>query len=268
MITSRKQQGVMKMREVVDSFITNYVRSYSLEKGTSTNWLVPLVAYADAGDPLFVALKKIVSPSHAVPTDFLADARTVIAYFLPFDRAVVESNIPGIESSRSWAVAYVETNTLISDLNEALAQELERHGYRAALILPTHNFDKEKLISNWSHRHVAYIAGLGKVGINNMLITAKGCCGRIGTLVTNAPIEPTLRVEGEYCLYKVNGGCGVCTRRCVNDALSEGWFDRKKCYDMCLKNASRFHELGLADVCGKCLVGLPCSYVNPVAASK
>lgn len=34
-------------------------------------------------------------------------------------------------------------------------------------------------MSEWSHRHAAYIAGLGIFGINNMLITNKGCVGRI-----------------------------------------------------------------------------------------
>jgi len=45
--------------------------------------------------PLFTELKNIVSSSHAVPTDFLPDAQTVIAYFLAFESSVVESNISG-----------------------------------------------------------------------------------------------------------------------------------------------------------------------------
>ena len=94
----------------------------------------PLVSYADVDAPLFLELRDIVSPSHAVPTDFLSDAQTVVAYFLPFDHSVAESNIPERESSRAWAVAYVETNTLITDLNAALARKLERRGYKAALI--------------------------------------------------------------------------------------------------------------------------------------
>ena len=40
-------------------------------------------------------------------------------------------------------------------------------------------------------------------------------------------------------------------------------FNRHKCYEMCLDN-DRFHsELGLVDVCGKCLVNVPCSTKNP-----
>lgn len=254
-----------KIRGIIENFIADYVGSYPTRKNTDTTWLSPLVAYADAADSRFLELKNIISPSHAVPTDFLPDAQTVIAYFLPFNRVVAKSNILGRESSREWVVAYIETNTLISDLNAALAQKLTKHGYRAALIPPTHNFDKVKLISDWSHRHAAYIAGLGKFGLNNMLITAKGCCGRVGTVVTNAPIGPTPRVDRQYCLYKIDGSCGICAKRCVNDALHKESFDRQKCYAMCLENAARFYDLGLADVCGKCLVDVPCSYVNPAA---
>lgn len=223
------------------------------------------MAYGDAADPLFGELKKIISPSHAVPTDFLPDARTVVAYFLPFMRSVAQSNISGRESSRAWAVAYIETNALISNLNAALALELKKHGYKAALIPATHNYDQDKLISDWSHRHVAFIAGLGKFGLNNMLITANGCCGRVGTMVTNVPTQPTTRPDGEYCLHKIDGSCGICVKKCVNDALHEGFFDRKKCKAMCEENAARYRDLGLADVCGKCLVALPCSFTIPAA---
>lgn len=42
-------------------------------------------------------------------------------------------------------------------------------------------------------------------------------------------------------------------------------FDRFRCYDMLLKNVERHSEVGYADVCGKCLVAVPCSHTNPVA---
>ncbi|MGB9792794.1 MAG: epoxyqueuosine reductase [Thermacetogeniaceae bacterium] len=251
------------MNSFVAGFIVDFVLRYPSEKRTRTRWLKPLVAFADSNDPLFGVLKDAVGPDHLLPSDILSGARSVIAYFLPFDRSVAESNASGREASPDWALAYVETNALISELNSALAAELERLGYRAAVIPPTHNFDREKLMSSWSHRHAAYIAGLGKFGLNNMLITARGCCGRLGTLVTDAPLEPTPREEGECCLYKLNGSCKSCIKRCVNGALAEGRYDRRKCYEMCRENAKRFDDLGSPEVCGKCMVGIPCSFERP-----
>lgn len=244
--------------------IIDYVKGYQQEKGTQTRWGEPLIAFADANDKRFQELKEIVSPTHALPQDFLPAARTVIAYFLPFEKSILVSNIKGEYSSKEWAVAYIETNQLISELNNQIKTECAKLGYQSTIIPATHNFDEERLISDWSHRHVAYIAGLGKFGLNNMLITAKGCGGRVGSVVTDREIIPTPIETGEYCLYKAKGTCKQCVQRCVGDALKIDSFDRKKCYGILLANDRRNPDLGLVDVCGKCVVNLPCTFVNPV----
>ncbi|MCJ7751437.1 MAG: S-layer homology domain-containing protein, partial [Armatimonadetes bacterium] len=42
--------------------------------------------------------------------------------------------------------------------NLHLAAVLEKEGFRSADLPPTHNFDTETLMSDWSHKHIAYIA--------------------------------------------------------------------------------------------------------------
>ncbi len=252
------------MQEEIKSLIWEFVQKYPDLKKTKARWKEPLVAYASAEDPLFLKLKEVVSPSHALPEDLLEDARSVITYFLPFDEAINESNISGRDVSRLWAETYIETNQLILDLNHHLSAALAEGGYASAIIPATHNFDEKKLISDWSHRHAAYIAGLGNFGVNNMLITEKGCCGRVGSLLTNLPLQPTARGEKEYCLARHDGSCNLCVEQCVNDALFPDSYDRWKCYEMCLHNDRLFPDMGTADVCGKCLVGVPCSTRDPV----
>ena len=198
-----------------------------------------------------------------MPKELLADAQTIITYFIPFSKDTVTSNVDGRETSREWAIAYIETNKLILDLNIHVQSALCQQGYDTSILPATHNFDTTTLISDWSHRHVAFIAGLGTFGLNNMLITEKGCCGRLGSIVTNLKLQPTLRSDRENCLYKRQGLCKRCVTRCVNGALTETSYDRHLCYDMCLYNADSLTKLGLADVCGKCLVNLPCSFINP-----
>lgn len=253
------------MKEQVESLIKDYVSRYQTRSNIETKWRVPLIAYADAEDQLFKKLKVLISSSHALPKDFLPDSQTVITYFLPFEKSIIESNIEGKESSREWAVAYIETNQLIQDLNEFVRKELNKMGYDSTVIPATHNFDEKELISDWSHKHVAYIAGLGTFGIHKMLITESGCAGRIGSIVTDLKLEPTTRPKEEYCLYKVDGSCNECVKRCVNGALQENSYDRHLCYDMCLFNDQFYSELDLTDVCGKCAVGVPCSYRNPTS---
>ena len=256
------------MKERLESIIREFVETYNKSNDVKTKWKEPLITYADAEDSMFYDLKKIVSSSHALPKDLLEEAKTVVAYFIPFDDEVAKSNIEGRECSKKWGQAYIETNRLILDLNIHVQEKLKELGYKSNIIPATHNFDEEKLISDWSHRHVAYIAGLGTFGINNMLITDKGTCGRVGTFVTDLKIESTKRKDKENCLYKHSKICKKCVKRCVNDALKIESFDRHKCYEMCLYNDKFHSDMGLVDVCGKCLVGVPCATCNPLNSMK
>jgi len=227
-------------------------------------WRSPLVGVASARDPLFPRTREWVSPRHLLPGDLLPGAASVIVFFVPFSTEVVRSNIDGRPASPLWGEAYEETNRLIDTIGRGLADLLGRRNYGGANIAPTGNFREDELISTWSHRHAGYIAGLGTLGINNMLITEKGCCGRLGSLVTDCPLEPTNRPDIEFCLYRLDGSCGVCVDRCVNRSLTLRGYDRFSCYSECRKNAARLPTRQPADVCGKCLVGLPCSLTRPV----
>jgi epoxyqueuosine reductase QueG len=152
---------------------------------------------------------------------------------------------------------------LIEDLNGSLAERLRESGFDCVVTPPTHNFDEERLISGWSYKHVAFIAGLGRFGLHRMIITEKGCSGRLGSLVTNAAIKPTRRPEKEFCLYKKDRTCVTCVKNCVFEALKIDGFNRHRCYEVCLRNADLYSNLGLADVCGKCVSVTPCSFKNP-----
>lgn len=253
------------MKESITCFIQEFTASYPRLKHTDTSWEEPLVSFAAADNPLFGELKQAVSPDHFMPEDLLPGALAVGAFFIPFKRDMCRTNREGEFSSFQWAEAYVETNRLIDDLNRQLEQFIGRRGFRAAFAPATGNFDSVKLISRWSHRHASYIAGLGKFGLNNMLITSKGCCGRFGSFVTNAPVEAGKFSPGEFCLFKAKGSCGLCMKRCPMGALTNRGFDRTKCYRMCLENEKRFSpRLNQAEVCGKCLVEFPCSHQNPM----
>ncbi|MDW7669517.1 MAG: epoxyqueuosine reductase [Bacillota bacterium] len=252
------------MRQQIQKMIQNYVKIYQIENNIETKWREPIVKFADAKDEMFKELKKAVSEDHLMPENLLKGAESIVAFFIPFEKPIPETNIKGRYSSHEWAAAYIETNTLIGNINELIEKYLKEKGYQSALVPATHNFSKETLMSQWSHRHVAYIAGMGTFGINNMLITDAGCCGRIGTLVTDLKIKADDKIERENCLYKHNGTCGVCVGKCQFGALTFDGYTRRKCYGICMENDEYHKNMGLTDICGKCLVGLPCSYINPV----
>ncbi len=257
----------MKFLEKIENLISKTVRNYSKNKDLSL-WLEPIVGCADASDPLFEKLKEAVSENHFMPKNLLPEAKSVIVYFIPFQKKVSQDN--GAfhpRASRLWAEAYIETNTLISIINEEIKTFLGSLGFKTAVTPATHNFDTERLISWWSHKHIAYIAGLGTFGLNRLIITKAGCCGRLGSIVTDLEIPPTKRLSQENCLHKRNIPCGVCVKRCPVSAIEkDGTFDRRKCYEQLLENDRFYKDLPLVDVCGQCVSLVPCAHEIPKKA--
>jgi epoxyqueuosine reductase QueG len=248
----------------IKSWMSSFVNEFQSKNDVVTEWKEPLIAFADANDPSFLKLKEVIGETHALPNELLKSATTVITYFIPFKESIAQSNQNLEISSKEWAHAYVETNNLISEMNFFLRKKLKSRGFKTKVMPATHNFNEKELLSDWSHKHVAYIAGLGGFGLHKMLITEMGCCGRLGSVITSAKIEPTTRTNNEYCLYFHNQSCMKCVEKCVFDALSIQNFDRHKCYNKCLENAKIYAHLGLVDVCGKCISVVPCSFSNPV----
>ncbi len=249
--------------EEVRALICSLVREADADGSV---WKEPIVAAVSAKNERFGELKRVVGEGHLLPDDVLPGAKGIVAYFIPFADRVAVSNIPGRQASAEWAEAYLRTNRLIAGISDAAERLMAGYGYRIGKIPATHNFDEKTLISDWSHRHVAAIAGLGSFGANNMLITDRGCCGRLGSIVTDCEFPDTADSPvRERCLHKQNGTCGVCRDKCVAGAYRPDGFDRHACYRMCIENAGLHRSLGLADVCGKCLVGLPCSLGDPSA---
>lgn len=245
------------MKKKIEEAIWKLIETYCEENQVENIWLEPVVKFADAKDPKFEQLKEIVVPNHYVPTDYMEDAVTVLSWFLPFKRRISEENAEGAMSSDSWANAYLVTNEMFGYINEGLLKVIEDMGYKACMPTNINMISFEVPKSRWSQRHVAYIAGHGTFGMNNMLISDKGCVGRYTSVITTIPAAADSIPTEERCLYKKNGTCGLCFKRCAAGALTPDGFDRFKCLAQCLEN-DKLHPG--ADVCGKCVVELPCSY--------
>ncbi|MBN1180071.1 MAG: epoxyqueuosine reductase [Anaerolineae bacterium] len=235
------------------------------QAGTLTAYRKPLVAFAPADDPQFAALRHLAEPTHMLPEDLCPGARSVVSFFLPFDVSVVQANAAHRSRvAREWAVAYVETNALIGCITARLIALLGEWGVRAGAEPATGNFDPETLISRWSHKSVAVVAGLGSFGLHHMVITDAGCAGRFGSLVVAADLPPSPRVVKERCLYFYDGSCRACVDQCPIGALDvDGGIDKQRCWQRCLVFAEQFKALGVAEICGKCAIG-PCALASTV----
>ena len=254
--------------ETLGELITDTIKRQVNEAETVTEYREPLVGFAAAGDPRFADLRRVAAPTHMVPEDMLPGAQSVVAMFLPFAAAVVEANAQEKKRvAREWATAYTETNALISRITAHLVELLAERGVRAAAEPPTHNFDPVTLVSRWSHKSVAIIAGLGSFGLHHLVITDAGCAGRFGRLVIDAKLPPTAAEPRERCLYFHDGSCLECVMSCPVAALGEdNEIDKQACWRRLQKVAGELGGLdgmGLADACGKCSCG-PCA-LEPAA---
>jgi epoxyqueuosine reductase QueG len=252
--------------------ITTTMRQLVADAGTETEYREPRIGFAAADAPRFLELRRVAAPTHLLPRDLLPGARSVVSFFLPFAPWVVGANAEQREQvAREWAVAYVETNALIRRITAHLIEVLADQGIRAAAEPATHNFDPVTLVSRWSHKSVAVIAGLGSLGLHHMVITDAGCAGRFGSLVLNADLPVTPTEPRERCLYFYDGSCLECVMRCPVAALEangpeSGSLDKQRCHSHLHTVAEAYGSLGLADVCGKCAVG-PCSFESAVEST-
>lgn len=252
------------LRRLIEEFVSAYPDQAKVRRW----WRKPLLVTARADDR-FNVLSEIAADEHLLPWELLPTAQTVIVFFLPFVEALASENSPGKRPCRNWGLAYQDTNRLIGKISERIKHYLTDRGYRSALTPATHNFDAVKLVSKWSHKHLAYLSGLGRFGVNAQLITPSGCTGRLGSLATEAQIGDNPLVSSkELCLHRAGEECLECVRRCPVGAVKQEGIVRERCWSRLNSNLKEWEALpGLEEtthVCGKCVVDLPCSLKSPL----
>lgn len=233
----------------------------------------PLFGIADANDPMFEALRRdvIKNDGYLLPGDIVPGARSVISWFLPFSEDVRRDNSRSLtEFSDAWRQARVEGQETVFALGSAIVDALAAEGYSA--VQPSQSAFFKMLApfcSNWSERHTAYIAGLGTFGLSKGLITKLGMAGRIGSVVTDAPMNKTCR--GYTSPFEWCSMCGACAKRCPALAIdpSRGVANGKD-HTVCqpyLGTSGVLQPCGKGEKqrygCGKCQTGVPCEHMIP-----
>lgn len=239
----------------------------------------PLVGFAAADDPFFEQLLRpeVIGPHFHPPRVWLTEAKTVISFFLPYTRPVIDTNqLDPKWPSDEWLHARIEGQRFINALSAHLVERLTEAGWPA--IAPSIHPDFKAwadtnaeegtgtplFSSNWSERHVAHVAGLGTFGLSAGFITSRGMAGRIGSVVTALPLAADKRPYSRYDEYCTH--CGACVDRCQASAISPANGKNKRVcsgvMDMMKKKyAPRYG-------CGKCYVRVPCSRRIPAGARR
>jgi epoxyqueuosine reductase len=219
------------------------------------------------------------APEGHRPTDFLKEARSVLIIGskmldLPLDR------LP--QTRQEYTANFHIVNTDLNNRLYHLAGLLEQRGFKAFPLpykeMPGWNLEKRPaavltalrhlipvpmvhdrvnslLWENLSYRHVAAEAGLGELGVNNLLLTPEhGPRVRFVALLTDVELEPGEPVGTKLCVPE---RCGyACVRACPAGALKEDGSPTDKA--SCLKYYIKLGIPGQSGVrCGLCVAKCP-----------
>lgn len=231
------------------------------ELGIARIYDAPLMGLADALDPLFGKLQEpsVVGEHHLLPRDWLPEAKTVISYFLPFSWDIREANRTRGLPATKWLYGRIEGEAFNNALRQYLVEELSKDGGRALVPPMDPRYKITANRSNWSERHVAFIAGLGTFGLSKSLITQKGSAGRYGSVLTDQEMVITSRPYKdvyEYCNY-----CYACIDRCPAEAIKTEGKDISLCAQY-IDNEIR-PRYAPRYGCGKCQTAVPCEEAIP-----
>ncbi|HTY14141.1 MAG TPA: epoxyqueuosine reductase [Methanoregulaceae archaeon] len=189
---------------------------------------IALVGFASAGrwdEPLFEPWV----PEQFRPGSILPGTETVIVIGLPVFLPVIET-APSIY----YHELYKTVNGLLDSNAYRISLYLNREGYFSVPI-PRDGYGslgilKDQPCAFFSHRHAAFLAGLGTFGINNTVLTREfGPRVRFASIFTDAAIPPDPLITGQLC-----NRCMQCIDICPVHALQgndypDGITDKARC---------------------------------------
>lgn len=243
----------------------------------------PLVGFVRGNDPLLEEYKSIIGPHHFTPYEIMkwqaeknnvpapdAESLSVVSIIMPLTQKTKQDNR---EKSDWVGERWAQTRLLGEISSQKFVREMGTYlmsrGILAIAPDVTPLFNKKRYpvvgwASPWSHRHMAYAAGLGSFGMHDFFITEKGCAHRAASFVVNLKLEPNRERQKDIhanCLHYQGIKCLKCAQRCPVDAITpEHAHDKERCMqrvkdstNYCMKN---YHIFIYG--CGICATGVPC----------
>ena len=252
MTGQNKSEKLQNNARFIESEIKEFVRVSPLNRipGDVEQYIFdePLVKYADGDDTLFNQYKTIIAPTHLTPHEALAlalnkksedlpDKLSVISWILPINLKIRKSNrIEKVQPSDLWSYTRWYGEKFNEALRAHMVKVLTEKGFLATAPVISRYFkqasNEKGPYSNWSERHIAYVAGHGTFSLSDGFITEKGIAHRCGSVVTDFALAPSIRTAStpyENCTFYVNGGCKACIARCPAGAITEAGHDKIKC---------------------------------------
>ena len=143
---------------------------------------------------------------------------------------------------------YRQLNFFLDRVAFLLAIRIQESGYKALPIPASQMLDWENQKAHLSHKKIGYLAGLGWMGRNNLLVHPEyGARFRLVTVLTDMPIEADRPLKG---------GCGKCLK-CIEVCPAEAIKERREDFDhwACFDKLKDFRRQGIVGqhICGVCV---------------
>ncbi len=153
-------------------------------------------------------------PPEFWPQNIYPEAKTVIVIGLPLQLPILET-APSIY----YHELYETVNTLLDIKAYELSEFLNQKGH-ASIYLPRDGYGDievllQKPLAFFSHRHAAYLAGMGSFGQSNVILTPQyGPRIRFTSIFTSAKIESDEVFTEDLCTK-----CKLCVVQCPVNAI-------------------------------------------------
>lgn len=182
------------------------------------------------------------------PTDIYRDCKSVVVYLKSFPHgAVIADNL--IPYTHSSNVTFME----LDHVGLELCRKLQTKGIQAVMVpcdTPYEYWDAEKMrgMGILSMRHAGYLAGLGILGKNTLLINRRfGNMIYIGAVLANIDLEPDPLATDPVC----PPNCRICIDACPVRALDGVTVDQSKCRKYSTAKTGRDYNVYVCNNCRK-----------------
>lgn len=198
-------------RQATDA-LEDRIKALALAKGASSCGIASVERMKDG-------------PPSADPTYVMPQARSVVAYSIPYDDDILHSFLAK-EAFLPFIMHKKETEGLLYILGDHIVALLESEGHTAttvqinAVYRPEPGVDDPSeavaMIPDFSHRYAAVAAGLGRIGWSgNVLTPEHGAAVVLCSVITDAVLKEDPLLEDNPC-----DGCRSCVATCPTSMIS------------------------------------------------
>jgi epoxyqueuosine reductase QueG len=263
----------------------------------------PLIGVASGSDNIFQKYKEYVGLEHLTPLELWISSKKkeipedqlrTISIVFPYSQKIREEGQKPIKlkhfllPSEFYSVGRNYANEFIASTLKKTNSYFEDEGFNGVggVLSDTYTvITKGRFYSTWSERHIAFAAGLGTFSLHEGFISDVGCNIRLGSVVTDAPLEITPRKSDEpysNCLFYAKSICKECTNKCPANAITTEGHDKALCNNYRMKVSRRmvprltsilkphtrningeWREKSFPVGCAFCQFGVPCMDKNP-----